>query len=215
MGRYRVASDVSPYIDDGEAAVIGQSAFHHRFGDKGLPLAHNRAQGVVGPRRLAQVSQSLRRAGEGIVGVHEVGWALDLLPAGDSPLALFARRRPHVVVEGRDLRGTGGLLHQIGAFGVIALDNLFVVEKIEVGIAEGPGDQLETVAGDGWALGSGEDSSVVDGHFALVQDHALGAGVAAISVAPGEHVAIPVQRMLYGLIEIVERAESARVASGA
>ena len=125
-----------------------------------------------------------------------MGRRLDLLPVPDAPPAFVSRGRADVVVEGPNAGRAGCLAQDRLAFGVVVPDHLFVVVEIEIGPCEGPVQQLEAVDVEGAPPPAFERPRVADRYRQLLGDDALVARVVAIAVAPGEHLAVAIERRL-------------------
>jgi hypothetical protein len=118
--------------------------------------------------------------------------ALHFLPATNALLASFPVRRPDVVVKRNHRCGASDLLHQLFTFAVVMLNDVLVVEKVEVRVRKGAKTQLKPVLLDRATLVSLEQSRVMDRDLALVEDDPFQFGVAPVSVAPQEYLAVAI-----------------------
>ena len=192
-GRHRLRRDVAPEIDEGEAPVF-DGAFDRAGIEQRLALGQRRAVGVVQGRRAGQVAHPLGRAGQRVVTVDDMGRPLDLLAAGDALLVGLAGGRADIVVERHDGRRAGRRLHDRHAFRIIGPHHRLVIEEIETGMGRRPVEQLEAVGGQGRLLFRRQGARIDDRHLAAFQVDAFEAAVAAVAVAPGQHLAVAVER---------------------
>ncbi len=188
-----------------------QSPRRVRLVEERLALRQRAAVGVVAGRRLEQVAQAPRSAGQGVVAVHHVDRRLDLLPALDAAPAAVAGDRADVVVEGRDQAGAGLLTDDGGAVGVIATHDPVVVEEVDVRRRDGARDQLEAVGVERVAPCARPAAGVVHGHLPLFQVGAFPGAVVAVAVAAHEHLAVAMERALHRCREVRERPGAHRV----
>src|SRR5262249_44471558 len=100
--------------------------------EQGLSRGEGRPQRIIPTRLLCQASQTLRRAGEGVISMRHAGRALHFLPATDALLAPFPVRRPDVVVKRHNPGGARDLLDQLFTLAVVLVNDVLVVEKVEV-----------------------------------------------------------------------------------
>jgi hypothetical protein len=122
----------------------------------------------------------------------EMRWALHLLPALEALLALFASRRPDVVVKGEDVRGTSHLSDHLFTFAVVVLNDFLMIKKVEIWTSQRTGQQFKPIFINASTLLPLKESGVVDCHLPLVKDKPLKASVAAVSIASGEQPAVSV-----------------------
>ena len=210
LGRHRLRGDVPPEVDDREAA-FPQSARHVRLAEERLALGQQGAIGVVARRRLRQVAQAPRSAGQRVVAVHHVDRRLHLLPAADTAPAPVAGDRADVVIEGRDQSGAGLLPNVGGAVRVVTAHDLIVVEKVDIRTTDGTLDQLEAIGVEREALRPLPAAPVMDRHLPLLQIGAFPGAVIAVAVPAHEHLAVTVERALYRGRQVGERAGTNRV----
>ncbi|MCZ6666290.1 MAG: hypothetical protein O7B81_13370, partial [Gammaproteobacteria bacterium] len=136
--------------------------------------------------------------------VHDMGRTLHLLPAGNPSLTFLTRSRSHVVVKGESVC-TGCLLHYLRTLAVVLSHDLVLIEKIEVAIAERPREPFESISFDRTAFFRLQATGVVDGHLSLFKGHSFATAIAAVGVAPGEHLTVSIKRRSHGGVQVIER----------
>ena len=212
FGRHGLRGDVPPEVDDREAA-FRQSARHIALVEERLSLGQRRAIGVVAGRRLGQVAQAARPAGQRVVAVHHVDRRLHLLPALDTSPAPIAGDRADIVVEGRDQTGAGLLPDDVGAVRVIAAHDLVVVEEVDRRLLHGALDQLEAVDVERVALCPCQAARVTNRHPPRFEIGAFPGAVIAVAVPPHEHLAVAMERALHRRRQVGELSGSKGVSS--
>ena len=135
---------------------------------------------------------------------------LHLLAAGDAQLAGLAGGGADVVIEGRDGDGAGRGAHDLGALGIVRSHDRVMIEKVEVGVGHRALDELESVGGERRLLRRREPAGVADRHLAIFQIDA--APIAVAAVAPGQHLAVPVERRFHRREHVAEGAEANTIA---
>ena len=133
---------------------------------------------------------------------------LHRLAAGDAQLAGLAGGGADVVIEGRGGDGAGRGAHDLGALGIVRSHDRVMIEKVEVGVGHRPLDELESVGGERRLLRRREPAGVADRHLAIFQIDAAPIAVAAVAVAPGQHLAVPVERRFHRRLHVAEGAEA-------
>src|SRR4029453_5841675 len=192
MGRDRLIRNIAPHVNEGEATVLTDRLLYLRRVKQGLSRSDGRPQRIIPTRLLCQSSQTLRRAGEGVISMRHARRALHFLPATNALLVPFPVRRPDVVVKRYNRCGARALLDQLFNFAVEMLNGVFVVEKVEVRVRKGAKKQLKPVFLDRATLVPLEQSGVMDRDLALIEDDPFEFGVAPVSVPPQEHLAVSI-----------------------
>ena len=115
------------------------------------------------------------------------------------------------MVEGRDGGGPGRGAHDLRAVGIVGAHDRVVVEKFEVGAGHRPLDELEPIGREGRLPGGPEPAGVDDRHLAILEIDADPAAVAPVAVAPGQHLAIAVERRFHRRTQVAEGTEASTV----
>ena len=98
------------------------------------------------------------------------------------------------MVERRDGRGAGRRLHDLHALRIVGPHHRLVVEKVEIGMGRRPVEQFEAVGRQRRLLVGRQRARIDDRHLATFKIDAFEAAVAAVAVAPGQHLAVAVER---------------------
>mmetsp|Transcript_4282 Transcript_4282/g.8629 ORF Transcript_4282/g.8629 Transcript_4282/m.8629 type:complete len:382 (+) Transcript_4282:97-1242(+) len=194
---------VPPDVDDGEAASSGSLEGLGR--DQGSPAQHL-AQRVVRPRRLGELLQAPRAAGERVVPVHDGRRLLHRRPASQRRPRALAARGAEVVVEGHDEAGAGGGSHQLHALRVVSPQDLLLLVKLAVGHGGGAPPQLEALLVERRPSGPRVQPAVAHGDLRRHPRGAPERAVAAASVALRDDPAVGHERPGDGAVLVVEDA---------
>ena len=112
------------------------------------------------------------------------------------------------MVEGEDVGGAGGLLHEPGAVVVVLPHDRLVLEEVDVERAERVVRELEAIRLEGAARPALQLPGVVHRELPLVDDQALDPGVTPVDVAARQHTAVAVEGRRHGGGQVVEGARA-------
>jgi hypothetical protein len=136
---------------------------------------------------------------------------LHLLAARDAPPALLSWSPADIVIERENVCRIRRPPYDLGAFRVVLLDQLPVIEEVQIRALQGSMKELETVHLELSPPDAIQAPCIIDEDVTVFHDCPMVRVIVAVTVAVSKDLAITIKRGLYGRSEVGESSSDTTV----